>query len=152
MKKLLALLFVLFCLPVFGQDLIYYQDSTATDSLKLVPVSGLTPLPVDAVVTIGSVTVSPSEPPDQNQTDVISVTSSSQNITSIANRKTINVINHSPTETIWLSLDSAVASATVGASIPIFPYGFFGVELDASKVASVITSTTATVTVYQDGY
>jgi hypothetical protein len=57
MKKLLLILLVLLATAGYSQDLIYYQDSTATDSLRLIPVSSVTPLPVDADVNIGSITV-----------------------------------------------------------------------------------------------
>lgn len=152
MKKLLLILFVLMATVGYSQDLIYYQDSTATDSLKLIPVSDATPLPTSALVTIGSVTVDPAAPVSQNSTAVVSATSVAQNVTSLANRKSVNFINHSSTVTCWISMDSAVASAAAGVGIPLFPYGFWGVELDSSKVVGVMANGVASVTVYQDGY
>lgn len=153
MRRLLFVLFlVLLALPGYCEGLIYYQDDTATDTLRMIPVSDSTPLPTSALVTIGSVTVDPAAPVANNGTDIVSVTSSAQSVTSLANRKSLMIINHSSTETIWVSLDSAVASATVGSSIPIFPYGYIGRELDSAKIIGLVTSSTATATVYQDGY
>lgn len=110
-------------------------------------------LVTDAAVTIGSVSVTPGTPPDQNSQTAVSVTSSAQNVTSLANRQSVSIWNLSSTETVWVSLDSTTASATTDApSIPIRPYGYISVSLDSSKVVSLVTSTTATATVYQDGY
>ena len=152
MRKLLLILFVLLATVGYSQDLIYYQDSTATDSLKLIPVSDATPLPTSALVTIGSVTVDPAAPVSQNSTAVVSATSVAQNVTSLANRKSVNFVNHSSSVTCWLTMDTETASAAVGVGIPLFPYGFWGVELDSSKVVGVMADGVASVTVYQDGY
>lgn len=110
-------------------------------------------LMTDAAVTIGSVTVTPGTPPTENLHTAVSVTNSAQDVASLANRQSISIWNHDGSNTIWVSLDSATASATTDApSIPIRPYGFLSVSLDSSKILSLITSTTATATVYQDGY
>lgn len=152
MRKLLLILFVLLATVGYSQDLIYYQDSAATDTLRLIPVSDATPLPTSALVTIGSVTVDPAAPVSENDTDIISATAVAQNVTSLANRKSVNFVNHSSSVTCWLTMDSETASAAVGVGIPLFPYGFWGVELDSSKVVGVMADGVASVTVYQDGY
>lgn len=152
MKKLLLILFVLLATVGYSQDLIYYQDSAATDTLKLIPVSSDTPLPTSALVTIGSVTVDPAAPVSENSTVIVSATSVATDVVSLANRKSVNFVNHSSSVTCWLSMDTAVASAAVGVGIPLFPYGFWGVELDSSKVVGVMADGVASVTVYQDGY
>jgi len=137
---------------LYAENLIYYQDSAATTTLRMIPVSNLTPLPIVGVVSIGSATIEAGQPPTDNLMDIVSVTATASDVASLANRKSINVFNFSATETVWISLDSAVASATVGASIPIFPYGYVGVELDSSKVLSIVSATAVSAAVYQDGY
>jgi hypothetical protein len=152
--------FVLFCMIALllgsanlnAQGLIYYQDHTATDSLRIVPVSGLTPLPINGVVSIGSATIEAGQPPTANLMNVVSVTTSPADVASLVNRKSINVFNTSPTETLWASFDSSTASAAVSASIPVPPMGFVGVELDSLKVLSLVGGAAITAIVYQDGY
>lgn len=110
-------------------------------------------LVTDAAVTIGSVSVTPGTPPTKNQTDVFTLTPSTPyDITSLTNRNSIAIFNHSDTETLWASLDSDAASAAVGICIPIRPYGSLSVPLDSAKNVSVIASTAFDVTAYQDGY
>ena len=154
MKNCLLVVFLMLLIGVAAQaeNLIYYQDSSATDSLRMIPVSSITPLPTSALVTVGSVTVDPAAPVSENLLNVVDVSAVATDVASLANRKSINFFNHSTTETIWLSLDSAVASAAVSVGIPIFPYGFVGVELDSAKVASVIAPSACKLSVYQDGY
>lgn len=152
MKKLFLLMLILLALPAAAENLIYYQDSAATDTLRMIPVSDITPLPTSALVTIGSVTVDPAAPVSENDTDIISATAVAQNVTSLANRKSVNFVNHSSSVTCWLTMDTVTASAAVGVGIPLFPYGFWGVELDSSKVVGVMADGVASVTVYQDGY
>lgn len=142
----------MFGVQLYAENLIYYQDSAATDTLKMIPVSDLTPLPITGVLTIGSVTVSAGEPPSVNITQVIGVSGVATDVASLANRRAILIINHSPTETVWASLDSAVASAAIGAGIPIFPYGNISTELASGKTVGLIASTSFNATVYQDGY
>ena len=150
-------LFCVFAIFMFGvqlyaENLIYYQDSTATDTLKMIPVSSITPLPITGVLTVGSVTVSAGEPPSANITQIVGVSGVATDVASLANRRAILIVNHSPTETVWASLDSAVASAAIGAGIPIFPYGNISTELASSKIIGLIASTSFNATVYQDGY
>lgn len=156
MKEKIVLLFVtmlfMACVGVYAENLIYYQDSTATDTLKVIPVSGLTPLPITGVVNIGSATIEAGAPPSANSTIVVSVTAIATDVASLANRRALSIINHSPTGVVWVSLDSAAASATVGVGIPIFPYGSFNTELASGKIVGLIASTSFNATVYQDGY
>lgn len=154
MKNCLFVVFLMLIIgiPAQAQDLIYYQDSSATDSLRMIPVSSITPLPINGVVSIGSATIEAGQPPTENLINVVDVSAVATDVASLANRKSINFFNHSTTETIWLSLDSAVASAAVGVGIPIFPYGFISAELDSVKVASVVASAACKLSVYQDGY
>jgi hypothetical protein len=156
MKEKIVLFFVtmlfMACVGVYAENLIYYQDSTATDTLKMIPVSGITPLPITGVLTVGSVTVSAGEPPSANITQVVGVSGVATDVASLANRRAITIINHSPTETVWASMDSSVASASVGAGVPIFPYGNFSTELASGKIVGLIASTSFNATVYQDGY
>ena len=152
MQKLLLILFILFASVGYSQNLIYYQDSLTTDSVKVVPVSNITPLPTSALVTIGSVTVDPTAPVSKNLTSIVSATAAAIDVASLANRRSVNFINHSASVTCWLTMDAEVASAAISVGIPLFPYGFFGVELDASKIVGIAADGIATVTVYQDGY
>lgn len=154
MKKCLFVMFLMLFVGISAQaeNLIYYQDSSATDSLRMIPVSSITPLPINGVVSIGSATIEAGQPPNKNVLTVVDVSAVATDVASLANRKSINFFNHSTTETIWVSLDSGTASAAVNVGIPIFPYGFVGVELDSVKVASVIASVACKLSVYQDGY
>ena len=58
MKKLeriiLFALIAVVCMGVnlYAENLIYYQDSDATDTLRMIPVSPITPLPINGVVNI----------------------------------------------------------------------------------------------------
>lgn len=152
MKKLFLLMLILLALPAAAENLIYYQDSAATDTLRMIPVSDITPLPTSALVTIGSVTVDPAAPVSENDTDIVSATAVATDVASLANRKSVNFVNHSSSVTCWLTMDTETASAAVGVGIPLFPYGFWGVELDSSKTVGVMADGVASVTVYQDGY
>ncbi len=151
MKRLLTLILVLisvasFAWPIAKQievrpgSILGWDNASATwRPVAVNPDTG-------ALETVGSVTV------DQNKTEVVSVTSAAQSVASVTNRKSILIINHSDSETIWVSLDSATASAAVNIGIPVFPYGAISRELDSSKVVGLVTTTTASATVYQDGY
>ena len=156
MKEKIVLLFVIMlfmtCVGVYAENLIYYQDSTATETLRMIPVSDITPLPINGVVNIGSATIEAGSPPSANSTIVVSVTAIATDVASLANRRALSIINHSPTGTIWASMDSSVASASVGAGVPIFPYGNFSTELASGKIVGLIASTSFNATVYQDGY
>jgi len=156
MKDKVVLFFVMMmfmlCVGAYAENLIYYQDSTATETLRMIPVSDITPLPINGVVNIGSATIEAGSPPSANITEVIAVSAVATDVASLANRRAITIINHSPTETLWASLDSAVASAAVGVGIPIFPYGNISTELASGKTVGLIASTSFNATVYQDGY
>jgi hypothetical protein len=157
MKEKIVLFFVMMmfmlCVGAYAENLIYYQDSTATETLRMIPVSDITPLPINGVVNIGSATIEAGSPPTENIIVAVSVSAVATDVASIANRKSINFFNNDSAKTAWISLDSTTASATVqGACIPLPPYGFVGVELDSVKVAGLIASEAMTVYVYQDGY
>ena len=156
MKEKIVLFFVMMmfmlCVGAYAENLIYYQDSTATETLRMIPVSDITPLPINGVVNIGSATIEAGSPPSANITEVIAVSAVATSVVSLANRRAVTIINHSPTETIWVSMDSSVASASVGAGVPIFPYGNFSTELASAKIVGLIASTSLNATVYQDGY
>ena len=115
-------------------------------------VSGDGKMVIDSAITIGSVTVNPSAPPVANSTTVVAVASTAADVASLANRKSFAIFNHSMTTTLWASLDSAAASATVDASIPIPPMGYISDELDEVKVIGLVASETINATVYQAGY
>jgi len=160
-KLLTVLLFVALAMTVFGwpdsSQILNFQganhgwDNTA-GVWRPIAVNGDGKMVTDAAVTIGSVTVDPAAPPTANSTTAIAVTSAAADVASLANRKSLAIFNHSTTTTLWASLDSAVASATVNASIPIPPMGYISTELDASKVVGLVASEAIGATVYQDGY
>ena len=156
MKDKVVLFFVMMmfmlCVGAYAEYLIYFLDSTATETLRMIPVSDITPLPINGVVNIGSATIEAGSPPSANITEVIAVSAVATSVASLANRRAITIINHSPTETIWASMDSSVASAAVGVGVPIFPYGNFSTELASAKIVGLIASTSFNTTVYQDGY
>lgn len=156
MKDKVALFFVVLlfmaCVGVYAESLIYYQDSSVTDELKMIPVSDTTPLPITGIVNIGSATVKAGAPPTANSTTVIAVTAVAANVSSLVNRRALAIINHSATETAWLTMDTDTASASVGAGIPVFPCGCFSTELDSDKTIGIISATALNATVYQDGY
>ena len=89
------------------------------------------PMPVMSSTTIGTATIDPNTPPTTNLMTSVSVTSSAANVTSI---------------------DAAVASAAVNASIPIPPLGFITTGLASAKGLSLVASVSLTAVVYQDGY
>ena len=143
-KNIVLLLLMLLIGAVAGaENLIYYQDSTATDSLKMIPVSDLNPLPTSGVFT--------ADIPDSNLTTAVSVTSVATNVASLADRKSVNFFSTSETKYAWITLDTSTASATVLTSIPLPPLGFIGVDLDSAKVVGLVASEAMTVIVYQDG-
>ena len=156
MKEKIVLFFVMMmfmlCVGAYAENLIYYQDSTATETLRMIPVSDITPLPINGVVNIGSATIEAGSPPFANITEVIAVSAVATSVASLANRRAVTIINHSPTGVVWASLDSAVASAAVGVGVPIFPYRNFSTELASGKIVGLIASTSFNATVYQDGY
>lgn len=162
MKKLLILVFLMVLLSTTGYSqtikTIDYTTATPTEVVKtLDPADSPLHLILEAISGIGTIAASGTlvtigTPSTTNQTDVLSVTSVAQDVTSLVDRNFIGIINHSGTETLWVSMDSAVASATVGTGIPVFPYGFWGDSLDDGKIIGVITSGTASATVYQTGY
>ena len=156
MKDKVVLFFVMMmfmlCVGAYAENLIYYQDSTATETLRMIPVSDITPLPITGIANIGSATIEAGAPPTANSTTIVAVTSVAANVTSLANRRALAVINHSATETVWLTMDTDTASASVGAGVPVFPYGCFSTELDSDKTIGIISATDLNVTVYQDGY
>lgn len=162
MKKLLITLVAMVLMTAGGYTqtikTIDYTTATPTEVVKTLDPSD-TPLNLvlEAIAGIGTITASGTlvtigTPATKNSTAVLSVTSAAQSVTSLVDRNFIGVINHSGTETLWVSMDSAVASAAVGVGIPVFPYGFWGDSLDDGKIIGVITSGTASATVYQTGY
>ena len=127
-----------------------YDQASATWRPVAIGTNGA--LPIEFSSTIGTATIDPNTPPTTNLMTSVSVTSSAANVTSIVNRKSISVFNTSTTDTCWASLDAAVASAAVNASIPIPPLGYITTELTAAKVLSLVASVSLTAVVYQDGY
>lgn len=161
MKRLLTLILVLisvtsFAWPIAKQievrpgSMLGWDNASATWRPIAVVNDGA--LSINGQVSIGSATVEVGAPPTANSTVVLSATSAAQSVTSLANRKNVAFINHSPSVMCWVSMDSAVASAAVGIGIPLPPYGFFSTELDATKVVGVAADGVASITVYQDGY
>ena len=140
------------CIAAFAQGVPSPSEPRLMIDANGTLISAANPLPTTAAVTIGSISVTLGVPPDKNLTSVISATVTAQNVASLANRKNVNFFNHSGTVTCWISLDSVTASAAANVGIPLFPYGFAGFELDASKIVGVYAAGVASVTVYQDGY
>lgn len=160
-KLALTLLFVVLAMTVFGwpesSQILNFQGAThgwdnTNGVWRPIAVNGDGKMVTDAAVTIGSVTVDPAAPPTSNLQTLVNVTTSSANVTSLANRKSFAIFNHSTTETLWASLDASTASATVNASIPIPPLGYISDELDSAKIIALVASTTFKATVYQAGY
>ena len=127
-----------------------YDQASATWRPVAIGTNGA--LSIESSSTIGTATIDPNTPPTTNLMTSVSVTSSAANVTSIVNRKSISVFNTSTTDTCWASLDAAVASAAVNASIPIPPLGYITTELASAKVLSLVASVSLTAVVYQDGY
>ena len=117
-----------------------------------IAVNGNGKMVTDSAVTIGSITVDPAAPPTENSMTIVNVSTSSANVTSLANRKSFAIFNYSTSEILWASLDATTASATVDASIPIPPLGYISGELDSGKTIALVASTSIKSTVYQDGY
>ena len=161
-KLTLTLFFVLaLAMTVFGwpesSQILNFQGAThgwddANGVWRPIAVNGDGKMVTDSAVTIGSITVDPAAPPTSNSMSIVSVTTSSANVTSLANRKSFAIFNHSTTEILWASLDATTASATVNASIPIPPLGWVSDELDSAKVIALVASSAIKATVYQAGY
>ena len=162
MKKLVLILFLLSAVIAFADWPEYKRIpnppganhgwDVASGTWRPFAVNGDGKMVIDSAISIGSITIDPSTPPTSNSTIVIAVTSVAADVASLANRKSLSIFNHSLTTTLWASLDSAAASATVNASIPIPPMGYISTELDASKVVGLVASEAIGATVYQDGY
>ena len=160
-KLLTVLLFVALAMTVFGwpdsSQILNFQganhgwDNTA-GVWRPIAVNGDGKMVTDAAVTIGSVSVDPAAPPTKNSQTLVNVTSTSANVTSLPNRKSFAIFNHSATETLWASLDATTVSATVGASIPIPPMAYISDELDSAKVIALVAPSAIKATVYQAGY
>jgi hypothetical protein len=157
----LTFLFVVLAMTVFGwpesSQILNFQGAThgwdnTNGVWRPIAVNGDGKMVTDAAVTIGSVTVDPAAPPTSNFMNIVNVTTASANVTSLINRKSFAIFNHSTTETLWASLDASYASATVNASIPIPPLGYISDELDSAKIIALVASTTFKATVYQAGY
>lgn len=151
MKKLFLLFFLLLSVSVSAQDLIYYQDSSATDTLKMVPVSDLTPLPVDAAVTIGSITMETNITPvtDWATQTITLVANTAQTITTVltsTNRRFIELKSHNPDNEFWVDFG---ADAVINASRPCDGY-FYG-EVPIGISVSVIASTAYDIAVTEGG-
>lgn len=162
MKKFFTvLMFVALAMTVFGwpdsgqiqnfQGATHGWDNT-NGVWRPIAVNGDGKMVTDAAVTIGSVTVDPVAPPTSNLQTLVNVTSVSANVTSLVNRKSFAIFNHSTTETLWASLDATTASATVNASIPIPPMAYISDELDSAKLIALVASSAIKATVYQAGY
>lgn len=160
-KLALTLLFVVLAMTVFGwpssDQILNFQGSThgwdnTNGVWRPIAVNGDGKMVTDSAVTIGSITVDPAAPPTANSMNIVNVTTTSANVTSLINRKSFAIFNHSTTEILWASLDSNTASATVNASIPIPPLGYISDELDSAKIIALVASTTFKATVYQAGY
>jgi hypothetical protein len=163
MKHLiLCLLLVFLCATAgYAQITMTVKDNTTatptTEVLSFSPEQTPVAAILEAIAGVGSIEASGTlvtvgSPSTTNQTDVLSVTDVAQDVPSLVDRNFVGIINHSGTETLWVSMDSEVASAAVGVGIPVFPYGFWGDALDSSKIIGVVTSTAANATVYQTGY
>lgn len=162
MKKFFTvLMFVALAMTVFGwpesgqiqnfQGATHGWDNT-NGVWRPIAVNGDGKMVTDAAVTIGSVTVDPAAPPTSNLQTLVNVTLVSANVTSLVNRKSFAIFNHSTTETLWASLDATTASATVNASIPIPPMAYISDELDSAKLIALVASSAIKATVYQAGY
>lgn len=140
MKKIFLFSFLLICSLCSGQDLIYYQDSAATDSLRVIPVSDLTPLPVDAAVTIGSITMETNITPvtDWATQTVTLVAGVAQTVTTAltsTNRRFIELKSHDPDNKFWVDFG---ADAVINASRPCDGYVYLElpIGIDLSVIAS----------------
>ena len=150
MIRLLTVVFMLVAIVSMAQ---VPSPSTPQILLEDGNVVGAThPMPVMSSSTIGTATIDPNTPPKTNLMTSVSVTTAAANVASLVNRKSISVFNTSTTDTCWASLDAAVASAAVNASIPIPPLGYITTELASAKVLSLVASVSLTAVVYQDGY
>lgn len=119
MKLLLLFLLVASC--VSAQAPIFYQDSNATQSLRVIPVSKLTPLPVDVDVSISSITIDvfpvyanlDGDPTtasvDLNNHVLVNISSETVGLTTAINAVTTEV--SSPTEWAQQTVNLAAATA-----------------------------------------
>lgn len=162
MKKLLITLGLMILMTAngFTQTIktIDYTTATPTEVVEnLDPSDSPLHLVLEAISAIGTITASGTlvtigTPATKNSTTGLAVTTAAQSITSLVDRTDVWIFNHSGTVTLWVSMDSAVASAAVGVGIPVFPYGAWHDTIDDGKIVGVIGSANASATVYQTGY
>jgi hypothetical protein len=162
MKKLLILVFLMVLLSTAGYSqtikTIDYTTATPTEVVKtLDPADSPLHLILEAISGIGTITASGTlvtigTPSTKNSTTGLAVTTAAQSVPSLADRTDVWVFNHSDSAVLWVSMDSAVASAAIGVGIPVFPYGAWHDTIDDSKIIGVIGSALASATVYQTGY
>jgi len=163
MKNLiLCLLLVLLCGSTgYAQITLTVQNnSTATPTTEVLSFTPeKTPLAavLEAIAGIGTVEASGTlvtvgSPPTRSVTETVAVTSTAADITSLADRKSVTIWNKDDAVTLWVTLDSEVASATVDDSIPVWPYSMISLELDSAKVVGLVASEAIGAVVYQDGY
>lgn len=150
MKKLFLLfLLMLVSVTCSAQNLIYFQDSSATDSVKLVPVSDVNPLPSSA--SIGSITMETNITPvtDWATQTITLVANTAQTVTTeltSTNRRFIELKAHDPANVFWVDFGS---DAVINASRPCEGYGYF--ELPIGIDLSVIASTAYDIAVTEGG-
>ena len=162
MKKLVLILFLLSAVITFADWPEYKRIpnppganhgwDVASGTWRPFAVNGDGKMVIDSAISIGSVSIDPAAPPTENSQTLVNVTSASANVTSLPNRKSFAIFNHSTTETLWASLDATTASAAVSVTIPISPMAYISDELDSAKIIALVASSAIKATVYQAGY
>ena len=161
-RMILCLLLVFLCVTTgYAQLSLTIQDNTTATPTTAVKTYDPEATPVaailEAIAGVGSIEASGTlvtvgSPPTRSITETVAVTSTAADITSLADRKSVTIWNKDDTVTLWVTLDSAVASATVDDSIPVYPYSLISLELDSAKVVGLVASEAIGAVVYQDGY
>jgi hypothetical protein len=162
MKKLmLTIVLMLIASMGFGQITMTTKDNTTATPTEVIKTFDPAETPIAAILRaiagIGTVEASGTlvtvgSPPTRNITETVAVTDTAQDITSLADRKSVTVWNTDDTLVLWVSLDSGTASATVDASVPVWPYSMISLELDSDLVVGLVASEALSAVVYQDGY
>lgn len=147
MKRFLfAICLMLACAPVWAQapGQILFKDSGGVNRI----VSADYPLPTNAVVNVGSVSVAVGTPPDVASQTVYAVGASVVTVTGLANRQNVSIWNLG-TETVWVGFGS---TPTVGSGVPVYSGGYVSLDLDQSVAVKLISATPSTACVLQTGY
>lgn len=126
-----------------------YDAASAT--WRPIAVSGDGKMVSDSVVTIGTATVNAQAPATTNLQLTVAAAPVPIQLTNLANRRSLTLVNTDPTNFIRVSFNSAVASASASFGTTIYPYGAITLQLPSTKYVSIWATATVNVDTLQLG-